>query len=61
NYISTADRDIEMSRARAGSIGMIVFAAIFNDIALIFVILNFIYVKRHRDIIESIKQKQRGY
>ncbi|MBR3988149.1 MAG: hypothetical protein IKK10_02475 [Clostridia bacterium] len=37
----------------AGSVGSIVVAALFNEIALIFVIINFVYAKRNRAILEG--------
>lgn len=57
-YLTTIDNDIEPSRKRATAVGMIVFSAIFNNIAMIFVILNFVYAKRNAKVIESIINKQ---
>ncbi|MBQ7444840.1 MAG: hypothetical protein IJS71_02725 [Clostridia bacterium] len=57
-YLTTIDNDIEPSRKRATAVGMIVFSAIFNNIAMIFVILNFVYARRNAKVIESIINKQ---
>ncbi|MBQ2825435.1 MAG: hypothetical protein IJF19_04090 [Clostridia bacterium] len=35
----------------AGSVGSIIFAAFFNEIALIFVIFNFVKAKKHRALL----------
>lgn len=37
----------------AGSVGSIVLAAFFNEIALVFVIINFVYAKRNRAVLEE--------
>lgn len=43
----------EATVKHAGSVGSIVVAALFNEIALIFVIINFVYAKRNRAILEA--------
>ncbi|MDO4419275.1 MAG: hypothetical protein Q4B92_02830 [Ruminococcus sp.] len=43
----------ELTAKHAGSVGSIVVAALFNEIALIFVIINFVYAKRNRAILEA--------
>lgn len=44
----------ELTVKHAGSVASIVLAAIFNEIALIFVIINFVYAKRNRAVLEQI-------
>lgn len=45
----------------ASSVGTIVLGAIFNTIALIFIIINFIFMKRNRETFERIKANQADY
>ena len=45
----------------ASSVGTIVLGAIFNSIALIFIIINFIFMKRNRETFERIKANQADY
>ncbi len=59
NYLGTIDENVRPSRKRAAAIGMIVFSAIFNQIAMIFVIMNFVYVKKRKAILDSITEKQK--
>ena len=42
-----------LTAKHAGSVGSIVMAALFNEIALIFVIINFVHAKRNRAVLES--------
>lgn len=44
--------------SRCGSIGMIVFNAIFNNIALIFYVINFVRIKNSTETVESIKNRE---
>ncbi len=43
---------------RGESVGMIVFNAIFNVVALVFYIINYITVKEHREELEEIRMLQ---
>ncbi len=43
---------------RGESVGMIVFNALFNTVALIFYIINFITIKEHREEFEEIRNLQ---
>lgn len=43
----------ELTVKHAGSVGTIVLAAIFNEIALVFVIINFVIAKKNRAILEA--------
>lgn len=42
-----------LTAKHAGSVGSIVVAALFNEIALIFVIINFVLAKKHRAVLEN--------
>ena len=42
-----------LTAKHAGSVGSIVLAALFNEIALIFVIINFVLAKKHRAVLEN--------
>ena len=46
-YIEQIETNPEPAKDRATNPGFIVLAALFNEVALIFVILNFIHVKRN--------------
>ena len=43
----------EATVKHAGSVGSIVMAAIFNEIALVFVIINFVVAKKNRAVLEG--------
>ena len=45
----------------ASSVGTIVLGAIFNSIALIFIIINFVFMKKNRETFERIKANQADY
>ncbi len=45
----------------ASSVGTIVLAAFFNSIALIFIIINFVFMKKNRETFERIKANQADY
>ncbi|MGN1451393.1 MAG: zinc-ribbon domain-containing protein [Eubacteriales bacterium] len=43
---------------RCGSVGMIVFAYLFNSIALIFIIINFVHTKTNKADLQAIEREQ---
>lgn len=57
-YTSRIRTNVAPARKRCGSVGMIIFSALFNNIAMIFVIINFIYVKRNAKKLDEIEYKQ---
>ncbi len=59
-YQNVMATDVSVARTRCTSVGMIVFAAIFNDIALIFIIINFVKTKNNRAVFDQIEAKQHG-
>ncbi len=50
-YLNTLDPDPNPAIDRCGGVWLIVLSALFNNIALIFVILNFIHVKTHKELL----------
>ena len=44
-------KDSELTVKHAGSVGSIVLAALFNEIALIFVVINFVTAKKNRNVL----------
>lgn len=52
-YIEQIETDPSPAKERAKSIGMIVLAGIFNEIAMIFIILNFVHVKSNGHLIRQ--------
>ncbi len=59
-YIESVYSDCGPAITRSGSVGAIVLGALFNTIAMIFIIINFIYIKRNRAVFEQIRINQTG-
>lgn len=57
-YMNSVYTDCSAAVTRCGSVGTIVAAGFFNTFALIFVIINFVNVRRHRATYERIAQNQ---
>ncbi len=57
-YLDSMYTDFLPTRDRCGSIGMIVFTALFNEIALVFFIINFVRMKSCKNIINRILSRQ---
>ncbi len=57
-YLKTLYTDIRPAQKRISEVGMIVYAAFFNEIALIFVIINFARAKSNRALADRIAQNQ---
>lgn len=54
-YMNTLlSEDVRPAITRAGSVGMIVFGALFNTVAMIFIIINFAKVKGNPQIVSRI-------
>ncbi len=60
-YMKTLYTDCEPVVKRCSSIGMIVFGALFNTIAMIFIIINFVNVKSNEKTLNDIKHNQDAY
>ncbi len=58
HYMNIVYTDAAAVEERAGNVGMIVLAAIFNSIALIFIIINFVRSKTEKDILKSAQCRQ---
>ena len=59
-YQSTLDTDISIARKRCTSIGMIVFCVLFNTLAAVFYIINFILTKKNAAEFDKIEAEQRN-
>lgn len=57
-YMAGMYADFRPAATRCGSIGMIVFTAFFNEIALIFYIINFVRMKSNKRMVERITCRQ---
>jgi len=58
DYMIGMYADFRPAAQRCGSVGMIVFTAFFNEIALIFFLINFVRIKSNQKIIDRIVQRQ---
>lgn len=58
-YLDTIDRDFHYTADRCGSIGMLVFTVFFNEIALVFFLINFVRMKNCQTSIKNIIAKQK--
>lgn len=59
-YQGTMYKDVSIARKRCTSVGMIVFSAIFNQIAMIFIIINFVKTKNNAAAFDKIEAAQKG-
>lgn len=59
-YLSRMYTDFKFAEDRCGSVGMMVFTIFFNEVALVFFIINFVRMKSNKPLIERIVAKQRG-
>ena len=59
-YQSTIDTDISIARKRATSVGMIVFCFIFNTLAAVFYLINFIKTKSNAAVFDRLEASQKG-
>lgn len=60
-YMNTLYTDAKPMVTRCSSIGMIVFSAIFNNIAMAFIIVNFVMVKTKAKQLKQIVARQEAY
>lgn len=60
-YINTLYTDCSSAVERCGSVGTIVLGALFNTVAMIFIIINFVNVKSNKQTFEDIKRNQDAY
>ena len=59
-YQSTTDTDISIARTRCTSVGMMVFCILFNTLAAIFFIINFVKTKNNAAEFDRIEAEQKG-
>lgn len=57
-YTDSLYTDFHPTLQRCGSIGMLVFTAFFNEIALIFFLINFVRMKTNKNLICQILSRQ---
>lgn len=57
-YIENLYVDFHYAADRCGSVGMLVFSAIFGDVARIFFIINFVRMKANKAVINRIIARQ---
>lgn len=60
-YRNTLYNDCTSGANHASSVGSIVLAAFFNEVALIFVIINFVFMKKNAETFEAIKANQKSF
>ncbi len=60
NYIDCLYTDFQPTLLRCGSIGMLIFTIFFNEIALIFFLINFVRMKTNKHTIRNILSRQKG-
>lgn len=59
-YMNSVFFDIEPTEKRTSSIGMFILSGFFNEVALIFIIINFIRTKRNKHLISRVKNRQQN-
>lgn len=57
-YLDSMYTNFRLTLERCGSIGMLVFTALFSTIALIFFLINFVRIKSNRRVIDRILARQ---
>lgn len=60
-YLNSLYRDFGPTDKRCGSVGMIVFSAFFSNIALVFFVINFAFMKSGKETIAQIMARQRSH
>jgi len=60
-YLDTLYTDFSLTYNRCGSVGMLVFTAIFGVVSPVFFIINFVRMKTNRSVIQRIMNNQRVY
>lgn len=59
-YLSAVYTDVAVPRKRCTAVGMIVFCVLFNEVAAIFFIINFVRTKSRAEIFDRIEEKQKN-
>lgn len=60
-YLNTLYTDAKPMVKRCGSVGMIILGAMFNTLAMIFIIVNFVRVKNNAALLQNIIARQEAY
>ncbi len=58
HYMNTAHLDVRGALTRAGSVGMIVLGAMFNTVAMVFIIINFVNAKTNGHALQNLAATQ---
>ena len=58
HYMNIVYNDAPAVEERSGNVGMIVLSAIFNEIAMIFIIINFVRTKNNKEVLRSAAVRQ---
>ena len=59
-YQDALNTDVSVVRKRCGSVGMIVFGAMFNSIAMAFIIVNFVRTKTNAAAFDRIEAEKKN-
>lgn len=60
-YMDILYTDVRPVITRCSSIGMFILAGFFNEIALIFIIINFVRTKANREMLQRVTVRQQNY
>ena len=61
HYMNIVYTDAAAVEERAGNVGMIVLAAFFKSIALVFIIIYFVRSKTEKDVLKSAQRRQEEF
>ena len=59
-YLDTMYTDVSIARKRCRSVGMIVFGALFNTVAMAFIIVNFVKTRSRSAAFDRIEARQKN-
>ena len=58
HYMNIVYTDAPAVEERSGNVGMIILSAFFNEIAMIFIIINFVRTKNNKEVLRSAAVRQ---
>lgn len=59
-YTDSLYCDVRPTATRCGAVGMLILTILFNEVALVFFLINFIRVKSQGNLINNIEARQKG-
>ena len=59
-YLDTMYTDVSIARKRCTSVGMIIFGALFNTVAMAFIIVNFVKTRTRSAAFDRIEARQKS-